>query len=169
MAAHPRIAIYPGSFDPPTFGHLDIISRASRLFDRVVVAVLTNTAKQSSFSVEDRVSMMRELLADAPTVDVDSFQGLLVDYARRRDAVAVVRGIRNGTDFDYEQQMASMNRHLDASIETVFLSPSAAYAHVSSSLVREIAALGGSVRGLVPPSVEARIEQRRGAARTQRA
>jgi pantetheine-phosphate adenylyltransferase len=161
MAASPRIAIYPGSFDPPTYGHLDVISRASRLFDRVVVAVLTNTSKQSSFSVEERVTMMRELLAEHASVDVDGFQGLLVDYARRREAVAIVRGIRNGTDFDYEQQMAGMNRHLDGAIETVFLAPSAAHAHISSTLVREIAALGGSVRGLVPPAVEARIERRR--------
>lgn len=167
MAASPRIAIYPGSFDPPTYGHLDIIARAARLFDRVVVALLTNTSKQTLFSLEDRAGMLRDLLAGLPHVEVDAFQGLLVDYARSRQATVIVRGIRNGTDLDYEQQMALMNRHLDGSIETVFLSTSAEYAHVSATFVREIINLGGLVRGLVPPAVEARIEQRRDARRTQ--
>jgi pantetheine-phosphate adenylyltransferase len=160
MAASPRIAIFPGSFDPVTNGHLDLIDRASRLFDRVIVAVLRNTSKAPLFSVEERLRMLRDVLADRPGVEVDAFQGLVVDFARARQAIAIVRGVRGGADLDYERPMALTNRHLNADVDTVLLLPSAAYGHVSSTLVREIAALGGPVRGLVPPAVESWINQR---------
>ena len=160
MAAPLRIAIFPGSFDPVTNGHLDLIERSSRLFDRVIVAVLRNTSKTPFFSVEDRLAMLREVLAGRPGVEVDAFQGLVVDYARARQAIAIVRGVRGGADLDYERPMALTNRHLNSDVDTVLLLPSAAYGHVSSTLVREIAALGGPVRGLVPPAVESWIAQR---------
>ena len=160
MAAPLRIAIFPGSFDPVTNGHLDLIDRASRLFDRVIVAVLRNTSKAPLFSVDDRLLMLREVLAGRPGVEVDAFQGLVVDFARARQAIAIVRGVRGGADLDYERPMALTNRHLNADVDTVLLLPSAAYGHISSTLVREIAALGGPVRGLVPPAVESWISQR---------
>lgn len=167
MDARPRIAVYPGSFDPPTFGHVDIVTRASVLFDRVIIAVLTNPGKQPLFTVEERLAMLRDVFATQPTVTVDSFKGLLVDYAARHGATAIVRGLRNVTDFDYERQMALMNRHLDGATETVFLTPSAAVGHISSTLVREIVNVGGSVAGLVPPVVEERIRRRFDAPRTR--
>jgi pantetheine-phosphate adenylyltransferase len=159
MPASPRIAIFPGSFDPLTYGHLDLVQRAVPLFDRIVVAILRNTAKQPLFSVEDRAAMLREAFAAHPTVDIDAFQGLLVDYARGKGARAIVRGVRSAGDLDFERQMALTNRHLDPAIETVLLLPSAEYGHVSSTLVREIVALGGSARGLVPPSIESWLER----------
>jgi pantetheine-phosphate adenylyltransferase len=157
MAAEPRIAIFPGTFDPLTVGHTDLIARGARLFDLLVVALLRNTAKQPRFGLDERVAMIQDALAGQPGLEVDTFDGLLADYARRRRATAVVRGLRSGTDLDYEQQIALTNRHLDPSFETVFLLPSAGVAHVSGTLVREILSLGGSVRGLVPPAVEARV------------
>jgi pantetheine-phosphate adenylyltransferase len=166
MAASPRIAVFPGSFDPLTNGHLDLIERATRIFDRVVVAVLRNTGKQPLFGLDDRLAILREVFAGRPGIEVDAFQGLLADYLRARGASVVVRGIRSAADLDYERQMALTNRHLNASLDTVLLLPSAEFGHVSSSLVREIAALGGSVRGLVPPAVEAWIARRARAPRT---
>lgn len=156
-----RTAVYPGSFDPLTNGHVDVIERATRLFDRVIVAILVNPAKQPLFSVQERLAMIGDVFATRPNVEADTFSGLLVDYARRRGAAAILRGLRGVTDFDYERQMALMNRHLSDEIDTVFLMPSGATAHISASLVREIAALGGSVAGLVPAAVNARFERRR--------
>jgi len=166
MAAVPRIAVFPGSFDPLTNGHLDLIARATHLFDRVIVAVLRNTGKQPLFSLDDRLAILREVFAGHPQVEVDAFRGLLADYLRTRGASVVVRGIRSAADLDYERQMALTNRHLNSQLDTVLLLPSAEYGHVSSSLVREIAALGGSVSGLVPPAAEAWIARRAGATRT---
>jgi pantetheine-phosphate adenylyltransferase len=166
MAASPRIAVFPGSFDPLTNGHLDLIERATRLFDRVIVAVLRNTGKQPFFSLDDRLAILREVFAGRPQIDIDAFKGLLADYVRARGASVVVRGIRSATDLDYERQMALMNRHLNDGLDTVLLLPSAEFGHVSSSLVREIAALGGPVRGLVPPAVDAWIARRAHAPRT---
>jgi pantetheine-phosphate adenylyltransferase/16S rRNA (guanine(966)-N(2))-methyltransferase RsmD len=160
MAQAPRIAVFPGSFDPLTNGHVDVVRRALRLFDAVVVAILVNPSKQSLFTLEDRVAMARDVLGGTPGVDVDTFEGLLTDYARRRHARAVVRGLRGNADFEYERQMALMNRHLYEDVETVFILPSQAYEHISSTLVREIAALGGPLDGLVPPAVAARFSHR---------
>jgi pantetheine-phosphate adenylyltransferase len=160
MAAPTRIAIFPGSFDPPTNGHLDLIDRAARLHDRVMVGVLRNTGKNPFFSVDDRVAMLREMFANRPEIEVVTFDGLLVDFARATHASVVVRGVRSAADLEYERQMALTNRHLDPSVETMLLLPSAEFGHVSSTLVREIASLGGSVRGLVPASVESWIVNR---------
>lgn len=168
MAAASRIAVFPGSFDPLTNGHVDLIERAGKIFDHLIVAVLRNTGKHPFFSVEDRVAMIREAVASRPNIEVDAFQGLLVDYATSRGAVAVVRGVRSVADLDYERQMALTNRHLNAASETVLMVPSAEFGHISSTLVREIAQLGGSVRGLVPPAVESWIVQRARAGSTQR-
>ena len=157
---HPTIALFPGSFDPITNGHLDIISRGARLFDQVVVAILVNIEKSPLFTVPERVALLREVLAELPNVSVDTFDGLLVDYARRRRATAVVRGLRAISDFEYEMQMALMNRRLSPELETVFMMPAEAYSYVSSRLVKEVFALGGSITGLVPEVVEARLRGR---------
>ena len=159
-----RLAVFPGSFDPLTNGHVDVIERACRLFDRVVVAVLVNSGKTPLFSLDERVAIIRDAFAGQDSVEVETFDGLLVEFARRRKAVAVVRGLRRAADFDYEVQMTDMNRHLDADIETVFLVPSPQVAFISSTLVKEIAALGGPVDGLVPAAVLARLMRRREAA-----
>jgi pantetheine-phosphate adenylyltransferase len=153
--------IYPGSFDPLTFGHIDIIERSLRLFDSVVVAIITNPAKQPLFTVEERREMLEEIVRKRfPKVEVDVFHGLLVDYAKRKRAQAVVRGIRAVADYEYEFQMALMNRRLVPQIETVFMMPAEHYSYLSSRLVKEIAELGGSVRGLVPDIVEKRLRKR---------
>lgn len=164
----PRLAIFPGSFDPLTVGHVDLIRRAAHLFDRLVVAVLINPHKQSLFSVEERLAHIRAVAAELPEADrieADAFEGLLVHYAQRRDACAVVRGLRNSADFDYEQPMAAMNAHLAPSIDTVCLVGAGRLAHISSRLVKEVASLGGSIDGLVPASVAeplmARLGQKR--------
>jgi pantetheine-phosphate adenylyltransferase len=154
------LAIYPGSFDPITNGHLDLIERGSRLFDRLVVAVLTNLEKQPLFTVAERVEMLQEATRGMANVAVDTFGGLLVDYARQKNAQAILRGIRAFTDYEYELQMALMNRKLEPSLETVFLVPAESYTYVSSRLVREIFQHGGSVKDLVPPLVEARLQQK---------
>jgi pantetheine-phosphate adenylyltransferase len=169
MTDTPRLAIFPGSFDPLTLGHVDVIERATRLFDRLVVALLINPVKSPLFTADERTGIIREVFAGRPSIEVDTFDGLLVDYARRRGAVAVVRGLRGGGDLDYELAMASMNRHLESGVETVFLAPSPGVAFISSSLVRDIAALGGSVDGLVPEPVRARLLRRRDAARRRNA
>jgi pantetheine-phosphate adenylyltransferase len=154
-------AIYPGSFDPLTFGHVDIIERSARLFDHVLVAILINAQKAPLFSVDERMEIMREILKPRfPNVEVDLFHGLLVDYARQKQAQVIVRGIRAVTDYEYEFQMALMNRRLNPNIETVFMMPAEKYSYLSSRLVKEIAELGGSVAGLVPDSVEKRLKQR---------
>ena len=151
------LAVYPGSFDPVTHGHLDIIRRGSRLFDRIVVAILRNPEKKPLFSLQERRGVLARATSGIPNVSVDSFDGLLVDYARRRGARVIVRGLRALSDFEYEFQMALMNRRLDASIETVFMMPSETYSYLSSRLVKEVVRLGGSVTGLVPPEVECRL------------
>jgi pantetheine-phosphate adenylyltransferase len=154
-------AIYPGSFDPLTFGHVDIIERSARLFDNVIVAMLINAQKDPLFSVDDRIGIMREILKPRfQNVEVDVFHGLLVDYAKQKGAKVIVRGIRAVTDYEYEFQMALMNRRLNADIETVFMMPAEKYSYLSSRLVKEIAELGGSVAGLVPETVEQRLKQR---------
>jgi pantetheine-phosphate adenylyltransferase len=157
MSVEPRIALYPGSFDPLTNGHVDIIQRGARLFDRIIVAILVNREKTPLFSAAERVEIAREVFARQPNVEVDTFDGLLVEYAQRRDATVIVRGLRAVSDFEYEMQMALMNRHLSPDLETVFMMPGEAYTYLSSRLVKEVFALGGSVAGLVPPAVERRL------------
>src|SRR3954465_2146978 len=149
------LAIYPGSFDPLTNGHVDIIQRGARLFDRIVVAILLNVEKSPLFTVDERVEIAREVFANNPSVEVDTFDGLLVEYARRKKASVLVRGLRAISDFEYEMQMALMNRHLNPDVETVFMMPAEPYTYVSSRLVKEVVALGGSVTTLVPETVEA--------------
>ena len=151
------IAIYPGSFDPVTNGHLDLIERGEKMFDLLIVAVLRNAEKQPLFSVEERVEMLREVTKQWPAVEVDVFDGLLVDYARKRGAGVILRGIRAVSDYEYELQMALMNRKLEPRLETVFMLPGLSYSYLSSKLVREIGQLGASLNGLVPPIVEERL------------
>ncbi len=150
-------AIYPGSFDPPTNGHLDLIERGSKIFDELVVAILRNPEKDPLFSVSERCRMLEEMTAHLKNVQVDTFDGLTVDYAARVKARAVLRGIRAISDYEYELQMALMNRKLQPELETVFMMPAEQYSYLSSKLVREIAQLGGSIRGLVPELVEQRL------------
>jgi pantetheine-phosphate adenylyltransferase len=163
------IAIYPGSFDPLTNGHVDIIQRGSRIFDRIVVAVLVNLEKAPLFSVSERVSIARDVFQQWPNVEVDTFDGLLVDYARGRQASVIVRGLRAVSDFEYEMQMALMNRRLNDDVETVFMMPAEPYTYVSSRLVKEVVALGGTVHGLVPDLVEQRLREKKLARETLRA
>lgn len=154
-----RRAIYPGSFDPLTNGHLDIIERSLKLFDEVVVAILRNQSKAPLFTVEERLDVIRRTTGH-DRVRVDTFDGLLVEYAVAQGATAIVRGIRAVSDYEYELQMALMNRRIEPRIETVFLMSAEAYSYVSSRLVKEVAGLGGNVNGLVPPIVEARLAER---------
>ena len=163
------LAIYPGSFDPLTNGHVDIIERGARLFDRIVVAILLNVEKAPLFTVAERVEIAREVFADNPKVEVDTFDGLLVEYARRKHAGVIVRGLRAISDFEYEMQMALMNRHLNPNVETVFMMPAEPYTYVSSRLVKEVAALGGSVTNLVPRLVEDRLREKKHGRATLRA
>ena len=157
-----RVALYPGSFDPLTNGHLDILSRARRLADRVVVAILENDSKTPLFSVAERMEMIREIVGDDPATPVRSFSGLLVDFARDMGATLIVRGLRAVSDYEYELQMALMNRRLTPSIETVFLMAKEEYSYVSSRLVKEVARLGGDVTGLVPEAIRLRLVERVG-------
>lgn len=149
----PRVAIVPGSFDPITNGHLDLVARAAALFDHVIVGVLVNPAKASMLSLDDRVAACTAAVAAWPQVRVESFEGLLVDFAARHEASAVVRGLRTGSDFEYEWPMARMNREMQPQLDTVFLAASPQWAHVSASLVRDIHRLGGAVAGFVPAAV----------------
>jgi len=153
----PILAIYPGSFDPVTNGHLDLIERGAKIFDQLVVAVLRNLEKDPLFTLPERIEMLREVTRSCANVEVDVFDGLLVDYARRRNARVILRGIRAISDYEYELQMALMNRKLEPQIETVFMLPAEAYSYLSSRLVREIARLGGPIQGLVPSLVEQRL------------
>ena len=162
---HTRIAVCPGSFDPLTMGHVDIIERASRLFDEVIVAVLVNMEKAPLFSVDERVDIIREVFADRPNVTADTFEGLLVEYVQSRGASVIIRGLRAVSDFEYEFQMALMNRHLNPRVETVFLMPKEEYSYLSSRLVKEVFRLGGDLAGLVPPSVLERMRRKLAAAR----
>jgi pantetheine-phosphate adenylyltransferase len=151
------IAIYPGSFDPVTNGHLDLIERGEKMFDLLIVAVLRNAEKEPLFSVQERVEMLREVTKQWSGVEVDVFDGLLVDYARKRGAGVILRGIRAVSDYEYELQMALMNRKLEPRLETVFMLPGVSYSYLSSKLVREIARLGAPLNGLVPAIVEERL------------
>jgi pantetheine-phosphate adenylyltransferase len=164
-----RLAVFPGSFDPLTNGHVDVVHRVVRLFDRVVIAILKNTGKKSMFTVDERIAMLREVFAGNTQVEVDAFQGLLVDYARAKKAIAIVRGVRTASDLEYERQLALTNRHLNSEIETVLLLPAAEVAHISSSLVREIVSLGGSARGLVPPAIDSWLDRKPQSQQTRRA
>ncbi len=152
-------AIYPGSFDPVTNGHLDIIRRSRRIFSRVVVAILGNPRKDPMFPVAEREAMLEELLADDEGIEVVTFDGLLVDVARSHGTQVIIRGLRAISDFEYEFQMAMMNRHLESKVETLFMVPEEKYIYLSSSLIKEIYGLGGSVRGMVPPQVEERLRE----------
>ncbi|MFQ5350372.1 MAG: pantetheine-phosphate adenylyltransferase [Thermoanaerobaculia bacterium] len=156
-----RIAVYAGSFDPIHNGHLDIVLRCRPIFDEVVVAVLNNEAKRPAFAVEERVAMLEELLADLPDCRVESFSGLLVHFMDQIGARTIVRGLRAVSDFEYEFQMALMNRNLDPRMETVFLTPKEEYSYLSSRLVKEVFLLGGQLDGLVPPSVLERMAELR--------
>jgi pantetheine-phosphate adenylyltransferase len=160
-ASQPRIAIFPGSFDPITNGHVDIIRRGVKLFDRVIVGVLVNAGKEPHFTPAERVAIIGEVFADEPAVEVETFDGLLVDYVQRRQAAAIVRGLRAVSDFEYEMQMAHMNRHLSPTVETVFLMPDEAHTFLSSRLVKEVFSLGGDVAAFVPPAVYRRLQHAR--------
>jgi pantetheine-phosphate adenylyltransferase len=155
-----RIAIYPGTFDPLTNGHLDVIKRALSLFDRLIVAVACNERKAPLFGAEERVAMIQQATRGMKGVTVDRFDGLLVDYARRRKAVALIRGLRAVSDFEYELQMALMNRKLNPKVEAIFLMPSQQYTYLNSSLVKEIARMGGPVKDLVPPYVARMLKRK---------
>ena len=148
-----RIGVCPGSFDPVTLGHMDIIERATKIFDKVIVAVLNNPAKQTSFTVEERVTLLKRATEHLPTVEVDSFEGLLADYAKLCHATAIVKGLRALSDFEYEFQMALMNNKLDPEVETLFMMTSAQYSYLSSSAVKQVAKFGGCVEGLVPSDI----------------
>ena len=155
-----RIAIYPGSFDPPTNGHLDLIERGAKIFDELIVAILRNSEKEPLFSLEERRTMLEQMTRHCSNVRIDTFGGLMVEYAVSQQAEAVLRGIRAISDYEYELQMALMNRKLEPRLETVFMMPAEAYSYLSSRLVKEIAQLGGSVTGLVPPAVEQRLQRK---------
>ena len=154
------LAIYPGSFDPPTNGHLDLIERGAQIFDHLVVAVLTNLDKQPLFTSQERVEMLQVVTAGSENVSVDTFDGLLVEYAQRKKAKAILRGIRAFSDYEYELQMALVNRQLAPQLETVFLMPAESYSYISSRLVKEISQYGGSVKDMVPAVVEERLRQK---------
>jgi pantetheine-phosphate adenylyltransferase len=154
------LAVYPGSFDPLTNGHVDIISRGARLFDRIIVAILINAEKAPLFSMEERVEIARAVFQHQRNVEVDTFNGLLVDYVERRSAQVIVRGLRAVSDFEFEFQMALMNQRLKPKIETVFMMPAEQYTYISSRLIKEVFTLGGRVHGLVPELVEQRLRQK---------
>jgi pantetheine-phosphate adenylyltransferase len=153
----PRIAIYPGSFDPLTNGHVDIIERGSRIFDQIIVAILGNVEKTPLFSEAERTGILQHVFKDRDNVKVETFSGLLVDYAQLKKASVIVRGLRAVSDFEYEFQMALMNRHLAPGIETVFMMPAEQYTYISSRLIKEVFTLGGEITGLVPPIVEEKL------------
>jgi pantetheine-phosphate adenylyltransferase len=154
------VAVVPGSFDPATNGHLDIIARAAAIFERVIVVVARNSSKSPLFTLQERMEMLKEVCAPYANVEVDAFEGLLVGYAEQHGATVIVKGLRAVSDFEYELQMASMNRRLASGVETMFLMTGAEYSYLSSNIVKEIARLGGAVEGLVPPHVEERLRQK---------
>ncbi|MBF0492257.1 MAG: pantetheine-phosphate adenylyltransferase [Deltaproteobacteria bacterium] len=154
------IAICPGSFDPPTHGHINIIERSLRLFEKVIVAVAFNTSKSGLFSPDERVEMLKALFKNQKNVVIDSFEGLLVDYARKNNAGAILRGLRTVPDYEYELQMSLANKMMAPDIETVFMMTESAYSHISSSLIKEIVRFGGSVKGMIHPLVEKRLKEK---------
>jgi len=156
----PTLAVYPGSFDPLTNGHVDIITRGARIFDRIIVAILINAEKAPLFEMTERLEIAKEVFKEFPNVEIDTFDGLLVDYVERRRAHVIVRGLRAVSDFEFEFQMALMNRRLNGKIETVFMMPAEQYSYISSRLIKEVFALGGRVHGLVPDTVEERLRQK---------
>jgi pantetheine-phosphate adenylyltransferase len=155
-----KLAVYPGSFDPLTNGHIDIIERGTHLFDKIIVAILVNVDKSPLFTTQERVEIVRDVFKGRPNVEVDTFDGLLVDYLTRRKADVIVRGLRALSDFEAEFQMALMNRRLGPNIETVFMMPAEQYTYISSRLIKEVFSLGGQVRGLVPEIVESRLREK---------
>jgi pantetheine-phosphate adenylyltransferase len=155
-----KLAVYPGSFDPLTNGHVDIIERGTRLFDKIIVAILVNVEKSPLFTMQERVEIVREVFKGRPNVEVDTFDGLLVDYVAKREADVIVRGLRALSDFETEFQMALMNRRLSPDIETVFMMPAEQYTYISSRLIKEVFSLGGQVGGLVPDIVERRLSEK---------
>jgi pantetheine-phosphate adenylyltransferase len=155
-----KIAVYPGSFDPITYGHLDIIKRAIKIFDKVIVAVAQNYDKQSLFTPEEKVEMIKEAVKNFPTVSVDTFHGLLMEYMKKAKATVALRGLRATSDFEYEYHMAAMNRNLDDEIDTLFMMTGKDYFFISSRTIKEIAGLGGSVAGLVPEHVALKLKQK---------
>jgi len=157
-----RIAVYPGTFDPVTFGHLDLVERGRKHVDKLILSILRNEDKKTLFSVDERAAFLRDAVAPWDNVVVDAFDGLLVDYANRTGANLILRGLRAVSDFEYELQMAMMNRRLAPELETAFLMPNEAFSYVSSRLVREVARLGGDVSGLVPPAVAKALEEKFG-------
>jgi pantetheine-phosphate adenylyltransferase len=161
MTSHlPRIAIYPGSFDPLTSGHVDIIERGAKIFDAIIVAILANDEKTPLFSESERIAIIRDVFKAHKNVQVETFNGLLVDYAQLKKASVLVRGLRAVSDFEYEFQMALMNRHLAPGLETVFMMPDEKYTYISSRLIKEVFRLGGEVTGLVPPIVEEKLRSK---------
>ena len=155
-----KVAIYPGSFDPITYGHIDIIERALEIFDNVIVAIANNAEKKAFFSIEDRLEMVKSIFKDTPNVIVDSFKGLLVDYVAKTNAVVILRGLRATSDFEFEFHMASMNRSLNTHLDTLFMMTSKDYFFVSSRTIKEVASLGGAVEGLVPDLVARRLKEK---------
>ncbi|HJC67798.1 MAG: pantetheine-phosphate adenylyltransferase [Lachnospiraceae bacterium] len=155
-----KTAVYPGSFDPVTMGHLDIVERTSQIFDKVIIGVLNNRAKSPLFSVEERVNMLKEVTADLPNVEVQSFAGLLIDFVRKNEAQIIVRGLRAITDFEYELQMAQTNRVMAPEVDTLFLTTNLRYSYLSSSIVKEIAAGGGDISAFVHPYVAERMRMK---------
>ena len=155
-----KTAVYPGSFDPVTMGHLDIVERTSQIFDKVIIGVLNNREKSPLFSVEERVNMLKEVTADLPNVEVQSFAGLLIDFVRKNEAQIIVRGLRAITDFEYELQMAQTNRVMAPEVDTLFLTTNLRYSYLSSSIVKEIAAGGGDISAFVHPYVAERMRMK---------
>jgi pantetheine-phosphate adenylyltransferase len=148
-----RTALYPGTFDPITLGHLDVLTRASRIFDRVIIAVARNEAKEPTLSYDKRAQLIQENLLETSNIEIQRFDGLVIDFAKEMGAIALIRGVRAVSDFEYEMQMAQMNRNLDDSIETLFLMPNEAYTFISSRLIKQVAAYGGDISKFVPPNV----------------
>ncbi len=160
MTVMSKILLYPGTFDPITNGHIDLVKRACRMFDKVVIAIAYNPNKKPLFSLEERVDLVNQIFADNAQVEVEGFTGLLVEFAKQKGAIGVLRGIRAVSDFEFEFQLANMNRHLDPNLESLFLTPSEHYSYISSSLVREVASLGGDISAFVEPMVAKALEQK---------
>ena len=155
-----KIAVYPGTFDPITNGHIDIIKRALNIFDKVIIAISVDSTKNPFFTVEERIKMISEAVKDIQRIEIDSFSGLLVDYAKKTNAIAVIRGLRAVSDFEYEFQMALMNRRLNENIETVFLMPNEKFTFLNSSIVREVVSLGGDISDFVPENVKNELKKK---------